>query len=44
MPRELNRDQNRALDAFAEAINDHDPRASLLRDASAGSAKVPGSQ
>lgn len=44
MPRELNRDQSRALDAFAEAINDHDPRERLLRDASAGSAKVSESQ
>ena len=40
MPRDLDRDQNRALDAFAEAINDHDPRARLLRDVSGGSAKV----
>ena len=40
MPTELDRDQRRALDAFAEALNDHDPRAKLLRDASAGSAKV----
>jgi molecular chaperone DnaJ len=40
MPRELNRDQRRALKEFAEAMNDHDPREKLLRDASAGSAKV----
>ncbi len=40
MPRELNTDQRRALDAFAEAINDHNPRERLLRDASAASAKV----
>jgi len=44
MPRELNGDQNRALDAFAEAINDNDPREHLLRDASAGSTKVSESQ
>ena len=42
MPRELNADQRRALDAFAEAINDHDPRERLLRTASAASAKVGG--
>ncbi len=40
MPRELTRDQRKALEAFAEAINDHDPRERLLRDASAASAKV----
>jgi molecular chaperone DnaJ len=40
MPKELNADQRKALDAFAEAINDHDPRERLLRDASAASAKV----
>ncbi len=40
MPRELNHDQRKALEAFAEAINDHDPRERLLRDASAASAKV----
>ena len=40
MPRELTSEQRRALDAFAEAINDHDPREQLLRDASAASAKV----
>ena len=40
MPTELDREQSRALDAFAEALNDHDPRTTLLRDASAGSAKV----
>ena len=28
-------EQRQALDAFAEAINDHDPRERLLRDASA---------
>jgi molecular chaperone DnaJ len=40
MPRELNREQRKALDDFAEAMNDHDPREQLLRDASARSAKV----
>jgi len=40
MPKELSDDQRKALDAFAEAINDHDPREKLLRDASAASAKV----
>ena len=40
MPRDLDDDQRRALDAFAEAINDHDPRERLLREASATSAKV----
>ena len=44
MPRELNREQRKALEAFAEAINDHDPRERLLRDASAASAKVAGSR
>ena len=40
MPRDLNREQKRALAQFAEALNDHDPRERLLRDASARSAKV----
>ena len=40
MPRELNPEQRQALDAFADAINDHNPRERLLRDASAASAKV----
>ena len=40
MPRELSRDQQQALKKFAEALNDHDPRENLLRDASAASAKV----
>jgi molecular chaperone DnaJ len=42
MPRELNPEQRQALEAFAETINDHDPRERLLRDASARSAKVGG--
>ena len=36
----LRGDQKRALDDFAKHMNDHDPRAQLLRDASAGRAKV----
>jgi molecular chaperone DnaJ len=40
MPRDLNDDQRKALDDFAAAMNDHDPREQLLRDASARSAKV----
>ncbi len=40
MPRELTAEQRRALDGFAEAIDDHDPRADLLRKASAVSTKV----
>ena len=40
MPRDLNADQRKALDAFAETINDHNPRERLLRDASAASSKV----
>jgi molecular chaperone DnaJ len=48
MPRNLTREQRRALEHFAEALNDHDPRERLLRDArrpgssSAQSAKVGG--
>ena len=40
MPRALNDEQRKALDAFTDSINDRDPRAGLLRDASAASAKV----
>jgi molecular chaperone DnaJ len=40
MPRDLTREQRQALDEFATAINDHNPREKLLRDASARSAKV----
>lgn len=43
MPRDLTSEQREALDGFAEAMNDHDPREKLLRDASAASAKVGGS-
>ena len=42
MPSELSRAQRKALDAFAESINDHDPRERLLREASARSATVAG--
>jgi hypothetical protein len=35
MPRELNREQKRALESFANAMNDHDPRERLLRQAAA---------
>jgi molecular chaperone DnaJ len=40
VPRDLTREQKRALGDFAKAMNDHDPREPLLRKASAGSAKV----
>ncbi len=42
MPTDLTPSQRRALEDFASAINDHDPRAQLLRDASARSATVEG--
>ncbi len=35
VPRDLNREQEQALGEFAKALNDHDPRARLLRDARA---------
>jgi molecular chaperone DnaJ len=40
VPRDLNREQQQALGQFAEAMNDHDPRERLLREASASSGKV----
>jgi molecular chaperone DnaJ len=40
VPRDLDRDQQQAVEQFANAMNDHNPRERLLRDASAGSAKV----
>jgi molecular chaperone DnaJ len=40
VPSELSDEQRRALDEFARAMNDHDPRARLLGNASARSAKV----
>jgi molecular chaperone DnaJ len=42
MPRDLTREQKQALEEFASALNDHDPRERLLRDASARSGKVGG--
>jgi len=42
IPRDLSREQKRALADFAKELNDHDPRERLLRDASAGRAKVGG--
>ena len=35
VPRDLLREQKQALSGFAEALNDHDPRERLLREASA---------
>ncbi|MEO8092371.1 MAG: molecular chaperone DnaJ [bacterium] len=40
VPRDLSSEQRRALEGFAEAMNDHDPRERLLRDASGRSATV----
>jgi molecular chaperone DnaJ len=40
VPRDLTREQKDALGEFATAMNDHDPRERLLREASAGSGKV----
>jgi molecular chaperone DnaJ len=40
VPRDLSREQQQALGQFAEAMNDHDPRERLLREASASSGKV----
>jgi molecular chaperone DnaJ len=40
MPRDLTREQKQALEQFASALNDHDAREALLRDASARSGKV----
>jgi molecular chaperone DnaJ len=42
VPRDLTREQKAALGEFSEAMNDHDPRERLLRDASARSGKVGG--
>ena len=38
IPRDLSRDQKRALGEFAKTLNDHDPRERLLREARARSA------
>jgi molecular chaperone DnaJ len=35
VPRDLSREQRQALESFADAMNDHDPRERLLRAASA---------
>jgi molecular chaperone DnaJ len=40
VPRDLSSEQQQALGEFAEAMNDHDPRERLLRDASASSGNV----
>ena len=40
VPKDLTAEQQRALDEYERAINDRDPRAGLLREASAASAKV----
>ena len=43
VPRDLTREQKEALGEFAEAMNDHEPRERLLREASARGSKVGGS-
>ena len=40
VPRDLNREQEQAVDALAEAFNGTDPRERLIRDASVASGKV----
>jgi molecular chaperone DnaJ len=40
VPRDLTREQKEALGDFAKAMNDHDPRERLLREASARGSKV----
>jgi molecular chaperone DnaJ len=40
VPRDLTSEQKQALGDFAKALNDHDPRERLLREASASSGKV----
>jgi|SRR5215211_857868 len=42
VPSELTPEQKRALEGFTNAMNDHNPREALLRDASAKAAKVDG--
>ena len=39
-PPVLDREQKQAVSEFAEAMNDHNPRERLLREASASSGKV----
>ncbi len=43
VPKELTEDQKAALGEFSDAMNDHDPRERLLRDASGRSGKVDAS-
>src|SRR5205814_4692349 len=40
VPRDLNHDQQQAVKELAKAMNDHNPRERLLREASASSGKV----
>jgi molecular chaperone DnaJ len=40
MPRDLTSEQRHALDEFASALNDHDPRERLLREASVRTGRV----
>ena len=40
MPKDLSSEQQQALGEFAKAMNDHNPRERVLRDASASSDKV----
>jgi molecular chaperone DnaJ len=40
VPSDLNREQKEALEGFTKAMNDHDPRERLLRDASSRSTTV----
>ena len=40
VPEKLSRDQKAAVGEFAKAMNDHDPRERLLREASARRGKV----
>jgi molecular chaperone DnaJ len=40
VPDELTKDQKEALEGFSSAMNDHDPREGLLRDASGSKRKV----
>jgi molecular chaperone DnaJ len=44
VPRDLSPEQRRAVDDLATAMNDHDPREGLLREASARSANVGGGE
>jgi molecular chaperone DnaJ len=44
VPHDLSREQKKALSEFAKALNDHDPREKLLRDARASSANRSGEE